>query len=194
MKIIDISQEITKCNVYPGDPIPKVLKVSDMNNGELYNLSEFKMCAHNGTHVDAPSHFIKNGKSIDQISLDRFVGWCYVSSFDGELKQEDAKQVLNTTLENNCLMILIKGDCIVTSSAAKVFSESNILLIGNESQSVGPIDSPMEVHKILLEKEIVLLEGINLKDVSVGKYFLCAQPLNINGIEGSPCRAILIKE
>ena len=66
------------------------------------------------------------------------------------------------------------------------------MLLGNESQSVGPVDSPMEVHIILLGSNIVLLEGINLKNVNEGKYYLCAQPLNIKGIEGSPCRAILI--
>mgnify|MGYP003315885256 CR=1 FL=1 len=189
--IIDISQEITKCNVYPGDPIPKVNRVSKMENGDLYNLSEISMCAHNGTHVDAPAHFIKDGKTIDQIPLEYFVGTCYVYTHSGNITEKDALNILNKIDDTDKL--LIKGDAIIIKESAQIFKDSNIKLIGTESQSVGPIDSPMEVHQILLGKEIVLLEGLNLKNVEDGIYYLCAQPLNFKGIEGSPCRAILIK-
>lgn len=188
--IIDISQEITKCKVYPGDPSPKVRKISDMNNGDMYNLSEFSMCSHNGTHVDAPSHFIQNGKTIDEIPLEYFVGECYVSECSGNLSKDDAFKVIDKA--KGCKRILLKGDVVVTKDAADVFKKANLMLLGNESQSIGPVDSPMEVHIILLGSNIVLLEGINLKNVNEGKYYLCAQPLNIKGIEGSPCRAILI--
>ena len=70
--IIDISQEITNCKVYPGDPKPSIKKISEMEKGNLYNLSTISMCAHNGTHIDAPFHFIKDGKTIDQISLNLY--------------------------------------------------------------------------------------------------------------------------
>lgn len=193
--IIDISLEITKCKVYPGDPKPVVKELMKIENGDMYNLSMFSMCAHNGTHVDAPAHFLRKGKTIDQIPLNHFVGECYVCEFNGELNANDAFEILKKAKELEAdSRILIKGDCVVSASCAKVFSEANLLLIGNESITVGPFDSPMEVHKILLEKDIVLLEGINLSNVNPGKYFLAAQPLNIKGIEGSPCRAILIKE
>ena len=88
--------------------------------------------------------------------------------------------------------ILIKGDAEVSAEAAKVFTESNILLLGNESQTVGPENAPMEVHLILLGAGTVLLEGIRLAEVSEGVYFLNAAPLNLSGADGSPCRAILI--
>ena len=73
-----------------------------------------------------------------------------------------------------------------------MFAESNILLLGNESQTVGPENAPMEVHLILLGAGAVLLEGIRLAIVSEGVYFLNAAPLNLSGADGSPCRAILI--
>ena len=73
-----------------------------------------------------------------------------------------------------------------------MFAESNILLLGNESQTVGPENAPMEVHLILLGAGAVLLEGIRLAEVSDGVYFLNAAPLNLSGADGSPCRAILI--
>ncbi len=88
--------------------------------------------------------------------------------------------------------ILIKGNVVVTEDGARIFAENDVWLLGVESQSVGPIDSPMEVHKILLQKETVLLEGIRLTDVHEGVYFLNAAPLNLGGCEGSPCRAVLI--
>lgn len=193
--IIDISQEITRCKVYPGDPIPNITKISSMEKGDLYNLSSIFMCAHNGTHVDAPSHFIKEGNTIDKIPLEYFVGECYVHSHNGEVNELDAFKIIEKAKLNNAKdRILIKGNCVITKYAAQVFKKEKIKLLGNESQSVGPIDSPMEVHQILLSENIVLLEGIVLNTVKDGKYYLCAQPLNIKGIEGSPCRAILISE
>ena len=192
--IIDISQEISKCKIYPGDPKPIISKLYDMSKGDLYNLSSFSMCVHNGTHVDSSKHFFENGKSIDEIELERFVGECSVWFHEGEINSNDAINILekaNSYKANK--RILIKGNCVVTKEAAVIFSKADIFLIGNESQSVGPEDSPLEVHNILLGKDIILLEGIMLSNVPEGKYFLCAQPLNIKGIEGSPCRAILIK-
>ena len=76
--------------------------------------------------------------------------------------------------------------------AAKVFASSNILLLGNEAQTIGPQSAPMAVHLALLSADVVLLEGIRLADVSEGIYFLNAAPLNLEGADGSPCRAVLI--
>jgi arylformamidase len=90
--------------------------------------------------------------------------------------------------------ILIKGSAVVSSEAAKVFASNGILLLGNESQTVGPEDAPMEVHLILLGSGVVLLEGIRLGEVEEGRYFLCAAPLNLSGADGSPCRAVLIAD
>ena len=78
------------------------------------------------------------------------------------------------------------------SEAAKVFAASEILLLGNESQTVGPENAPMAVHKILLSANVVLLEGIRLSNVPEGVYLLSAAPLNLSGSEGSPCRALLV--
>ena len=76
--------------------------------------------------------------------------------------------------------------------AARVFASSDILLLGNESQTVGPQDTPMEVHLVLLGADVILLEGIRLAEVPEGVYFLNAAPLNLSGADGSPCRAVLI--
>ena len=195
MKIYDISLEIFGCQVYPGDPTPQKRVLSSMEKGDLYNLTAFSMCAHNGTHIDAPFHFIKGGKTVDFIGLDTFIGMAYVAEYNGIVSADDATEILEKAKKQNpeaAKRILIKGEAEVSAEAAKVFAESNILLLGNESQTVGPENAPMEVHLILLGAGVVLLEGIRLSEVSEGVYFLNAAPLNLSGSDGSPCRAVLI--
>ena len=194
MRIIDISQEVFSCEVYPGDPKPEQEKICRMDQGELYNLSAFSMCAHNGTHIDAPSHFIKDGKSVDEIPCDRTVGYCYVAEHSGDITAEDADFILKkATARDASERILISGDVTVTEAAAEVFAKADLMLLGNEGQTVGPQDAPMKVHQILLGAETVLLEGIILRNVPEGKYFLSAIPLNLKDFDGSPCRAYLIE-
>ena len=195
MKIYDIAQEVFGCRVYPDDPTPAKSVIRSIEKGDLYNLTEFSMCAHNGTHIDAPAHFFKDGKTVDEIGLESFIGMAYVSEHNGVVSGADALKIIEKAKEQNAdasKRILIKGDAEVSADAAKVFADSQILLLGNESQTVGPESAPMEVHKILLSAEVVLLEGILLADVAEGVYFLNAAPLNLSGAEGAPCRAVLI--
>ncbi len=194
-KIYDISQELINSNIYPGDPRPKLETIKDINN-DLYNLSLLHMCVHNGTHIDAPLHFIKDGNDVNQIDVNKFIGLCYVVSFNGIMSEDDAEKIIKkikiTNIEAS-RKLLLKGNTIVSSAAAKVFVKHNLDLVGTELLSVGDINAPMEVHKILLTKQIVLLEGIRLSNVHDGVYFLNCAPLAIANADGSPCRAILIK-
>ncbi|MBQ1744287.1 MAG: cyclase family protein [Clostridiales bacterium] len=197
MKIYDISQEVFGCAVYPGDPAPERQVMLSISEGKMCNLTAFNMCAHNGTHVDAPFHFINEGRTIDQVDIDRFVGYCYVASHDGNITAEDAKKIMDRAKDaagdTDCYnRILVKGEATMTEEAAKVFADNKIKLFGNESQTVGPLDAPMEVHLIMLGAEIVLLEGIRLSEVPDGVYLLNAAPLNLGGSDGAPCRAILM--
>ena len=195
MMIYDISQEVFGCCVYPGDPAPEKKTLCSTENGDVYNLTSFSMCAHNGTHIDAPFHFIKDGKTVDTICLDAFVGPAYVAEHHGPVTDEDAANILEKAEEKDpeaAKRILIKGDAVVSAEAAKVFASKEILLLGSESQTVGPENAPMEVHLILLGAGVVLLEGIRLSKVPEGVYFLNAAPLNLSGADGSPCRAILM--
>lgn len=201
MKIFDISQEVFSCAVFPGDPQPEKTVLMRIGEGEVCNLSEFRMCAHNGTHVDAPYHFYDDGKKIDEVALNRFVGYAYVAEHNGELTGADAERILESARkaviekesgDDASKRILVKGKAVVSEAAAKVFADNHILLYGNESQTVGPEDAPKNVHLTMLGAEIVLLEGIRLGEVEEGIYFLNAAPLNLGGADGAPCRAILI--
>lgn len=196
MKIYDISQEVFECKVYPGDPKPQRNILGKITDGDICNLTAFQMCAHNGTHVDAPYHFIKEGKTIDEIRLEKVVGMAYVAKHTGIVTAGDASTILNKAKmahQDSIRRILIKGDAEVSKEAATVFADAGIFLLGNESQTVGPENAPMEVHLRLLGKDIILLEGIRLAEVPEGVYLLNAAPLNLGGADGAPCRAILIK-
>ena len=195
MKIYDISQEVFGCQVYPGDPMPEKKELKSIEKGEVYNLTAFSMCAHNGTHIDAPRHFIKDGKTVDEMSLEAFIGMAYVVEYSGVVTENDATEIIEKAEKHNkeaAKRILIKGDVEISLEAAKVFASSNVLLLGNEPQTIGPKNAPMAVHLALLSANVVLLEGIRLAAVSEGVYFLNAAPLNLAGAEGSPCRAVLI--
>ena len=212
MKIYDISQEVFNCTVFPGDPQPKREVMMKIADGAICNLTALSMCAHNGTHVDAPYHFLDDGKTIDQVDLERFVGWAFVADHEGEVSAEDAKRILQKAstaaaakvsaaagiglsgeIPEASKRILIKGKSAVTLEAAEVFAKAGVLLLGNESQTVGPEDAPMQVHLKLLGVQVVLLEGIRLEAVPEGIYLLHAAPINLGGADGAPCRATLIE-
>ena len=195
MKIYDISQEVFSCQVYPGDPAPEREILKSMEDGEVYNLTALHMCAHNGTHIDAPFHFVPEGKTVEGIPLEAVVGMAYVAEHHGAVTGEDAAKILEKAKNQNpesAKRILLKGDVEVSLEAAKIFASAGILLLGNEPQTVGPQDAPMAVHLALLGGNVILLEGIRLEAVAEGVYFLNAAPLNLSGADGSPCRAVLV--
>ena len=122
MKIYDISQEVFGCQVYPGDPTLKKRVISSMEKGDLYNLTAFSMCAHNGTHIDAPFHFIKDGKTVDSVSLNTFIGMAYVEEYNGIVSADDATEILEKAKKQNseaAKRILIKGDSSAASDVYK---------------------------------------------------------------------------
>lgn len=192
--LIDISQEVFTCNVFPGDPPPVMDRVMSTDKGDVCNLTNFSMCAHNGTHIDAPFHFIGNGRKVDELGLEPFVGDCFVAVHEGDVLGSDAAEIMRKAKAAGAdKRILIKGKATVTAEAARVFADAELLLIGNESQTFGPENAPKQVHEILLGAQVVLLEGVVLSQADEGKYFLSAAPLNLGGCDGSPCRAYLMK-
>lgn len=195
MKIYDISQELFGCVVFPGDPAPERRILLETAKGDVCNLTAFSMCAHNGTHVDAPYHFLRDGKRVDQLALSTLIGYAYVAEVQGDVTARRAEEILREARARNAEAadrILIKGDAVVTIEAARVFASAGVKLVGNESQTVGPPDAPREVHLCLLGADVVLLEGIRLAQVPEGVYLLNCAPLNLGGADGAPCRATLV--
>ena len=190
MRIYDITQELFGGNVYPGDLTPTYNRVLKISNGDPCNLTTLQMCVHNGTHVDAPYHFYDEGKTIEGMDLERCVGPCTVI----DITEYDRNQLEDFLKNNKRKRLLLKGNQVVTLEIAKLLNQYEILLVGVEGQSVGPFEAPMPVHLELLEKDVVLLEGIVLKEVPCGNYFLFAAPLKLGGSDGAPCRAILLED
>jgi len=181
MKIIDITHELFSCRVFPGDKQPTFKRVRSIER-DNYNLTNISLCVHNGTHVDAPNHFIAGGKAVHELDLELFYGKCTVVEESG----------ITAALSSRYERLLIKGECEISDETARLIAGSNIRLLGVESQSVADIKSPMSVHKILLGQGIILLEGLDLSDAEPGEYILAAFPLKLEDADGSPVRAVLI--
>ena len=105
MKIYDISQELFGCCVFPGDPAPEKERVLSIADGDACNLTKLSMCAHNGTHLDAPFHFYKDGKTVDQLDLSKVIGEAKVVSFDGDLTEQDIDRICGDAPKR----LLLKG-------------------------------------------------------------------------------------
>ena len=191
MKIYDLSNDLLAGKSYPTHPAPSSTPLHSMEAGEVYNLTQLNLCTHTGTHVDAPRHFYKDGRTIDQVDLSKCVGECTVIEHTGLLTEREVESLALISKRK----LLIRGEHEMTNEAAKAFVAYGFEFIGVEGTTVGPENAPMAVHLTLLhpDAEIVIAENLNLQDVPVGEYFLCCQPLKLGGMDGSPCRPILIK-
>ena len=189
MKIYDISRDLIKTLPYPGDEPPRLRAVHRMKDGESYNLSRLETSMHAGTHVDAPLHFIANGKDIAAMPLTQFVGDCVVLT------------VPKTPLDAMYFMkrpfaprILLHGEGQLTESAIGYLYNQGCVLIGTNKQSIGSYSDELSVHVALLGYGVAVLENLELRNVPDGRYLLYAAPLKISGAEGAPCRAILVSD
>lgn len=185
MKIMDITRELFGAPVYPGDPKPELEPVRRIGDGDSCNLSVLHACLHNGTHLDAPRHFLADGDDAAQVPLDAVIGECSVVSWDGVLTGADAERLQPSLRER----VLFKGQVEITESAAFVLSDCQVRLVGVEAQTVGNA----AVHRQLLGGDVFLLEGVDLHAVSDGIYFLFAAPLKIKDADGTPVRALLLE-
>jgi len=195
MKIYDISQEVFESVTYPGDPKPQKQVIMSMKEGALYNLTGLSMGVHNGTHIDAPAHFIKDGKTIDEIPLDDFVGTAYVYYHNGKIDSDLADRIIAQAREAcgyDLKILLIRGRAAVSFDGAQVLARCGLTLLGCEYQSIATADAVIPVHRLLLDYGVKILEGLRLDFVEPGRYFLCAAPLKLGNTEGAPCRAFLI--
>lgn len=151
MNIIDISQEVLSCKVFPGDDSPRAERIKSMEQGELYNLSVFSMCAHNGTHIDAPFHFLKDGKTVERIPLTAFVGDCFVARHEGDVTAEDAREIMRKAENAGANeRILIAGAATLTLGAAEVFAEGAYFLSAAPLNFAGFDGAPCRAY--LIEK------------------------------------------
>ncbi len=193
MQIIDISKDITSCEIYPGDPEVKLSSVDTLESGGSCNLSAIYTGLHNGTHADAPLHFIADGDSIEKADLGVFIGECHVLEAPGRaLTGED----IDNLLPKDAKRVLLKsgGRAWLTKSAAEEIAFAGVKLIGTDALSVGTHGAQTEPHVALLREKVAVIENLELKSVKPGRYFMLAQPLKIGGAEAAPLRAVLLAD
>lgn len=193
MHIIDISNDLLTAEVFDGDPVPELTSVKSIGDGDICNLSALYTGLHNGTHMDAPLHFIDGGDSIDKLSPEVFIGPCTVLQVSPGII---TGEVVEEYFPRNVKRLLLKsnGRAYIHKSAADAMAYQGYTLIGTDGQTVEPQNSNGETHKSLLGYDIALLEGLNLSEVSNGEYFLIAPPVRISSAEAAPVRALLITD
>ncbi len=137
--IYDITQELFSCKVFPGDPAPKREILGEIAKGDIVNLTAFSMCAHNGTHVDAPSHFLADGKTLDELDPAIFLGDCYVVRHEGDVTAEDAHRMLAKAADAGAgERLLIAGRATVTLEAARIFADGPLEAFRQRKPDRGP--------------------------------------------------------
>ena len=193
---------------YPGDtPYSREL-VESIKGGGAYDLSKLVMSAHSGTHIDFPSHFIPNGKSAHKYGVQELILPALVLSIKSkesiqtsELEKADIKPgdailfKTNNSVSGQCKREKFSERFVyMTSEAADFCVEKKVGLVGIDYITIEKYsDDTFPAHRKILGNNILILEGINLKDVPAGKYTLFCFPLKIQNGEASPVRAILIK-
>ncbi|NUS73486.1 MAG: cyclase family protein [Corynebacteriales bacterium] len=192
-RIIDISIVIDdSMAVYPGDPAPRLnvmrAQWSDGSSSRLTELHNFT--THTGTHVDAPSHFVQGGKSLEQLELSRFFGPAEVVHTTSIVSEQDVPVVA----EGEAVLFHTGGAGHLSTEAAELLSEMSPSLVGIDSLSVDALGEEFPVHRLLLGAGIPLLEKLDLTGVPAGRYVLSALPLRIADADGSPVRAVLLAD
>lgn len=208
MRIYDITVPISEnVPVYEGDPQVEFEIAASISEGASANVSKVCMGVHTATHVDAPNHFIEGTKRVEELELEKLVGKARVIELNENVKAiepehlENLQQVervlfktRNSQFWNDESGEFQKNFTYVTPEAARVLAENNIKLVGIDYLSVEKFGSEdFATHKILLEKEIVIIEGLDLREVPAGDYELICLPLKIKGGagDGAPARTIL---
>jgi arylformamidase len=208
MKIYDITVPISEnVPVYEGDPKVKIDVAAAIKNGDAANVTQLCFGAHTATHVDAPSHFIDGTRKVHELDLAKLIGDCRVVEIEASATAIEPRHVENLGTVERILFKtrnsgfwnepetgFRKDFTYITPAAAQVLAEKNIKLVGIDYLSVEKFgSSDFATHLTLLEKEIVIIEGLDLREVAAGEYELICLPLKIISPtgDGAPARTIL---
>ncbi len=209
MTIFDISVTISpEMPVWPGDPAMEVSMALSMDRGDSVNVTQLRMTAHTGTHVDAPHHFLNDHRTIEDLALDVLTGPCYVMQLPDDVDEISAEVLDRMSIGANTTRLLFgtrnshlwahgqhefyKDFVAVSPDGAEWLVTHGIKLVGVDYLSVATFDDQYPTHLTLLKAGVIILEGLNLSQVPRGFYDLYCLPLKIKGADGAPARTILI--
>ncbi len=199
LKIHDLTCTISQdMRTYPGDPRPKFSPHATIKDN-IANVTRITLGSHTGTHVDAPWHFLQDGNSIDAEPLYKFIGEALVidASYTNNIKDKNFSSSGIKSDDDIVLIYTGTGDRLtdfayLDVSAAEWLIEHEVKCVGIDTASVEKYgDKDATVHKMLLEKQIGIIENLTNLGQFVGKrmFFVCL-PLPLKGIDGSPARAV----
>lgn len=193
MKIIDISNDLLTAEVYEGDPVPELAPVAEIKNGSTYNLNALYAGLHNGTHIDAPLHFLEDAPDIGTVSLETCIGPCRVIEVSpGIITGELVENAFPRGVER--ILLKSNGKAFIHETAAEAMAYYGCKLCGTDGLTVEPPHGTGQTHRAFLQENVVLLEGLNLSEVKNGEYFLIAPPVKICGAEAAFTRAVLVSD
>ena len=208
MRTYDVTLTISHdMPVWPGDVQPTLEMKSSIAAGGTANTSQITLSVHTGTHVDAPHHFLDNGRTVEGLSLDVLIGRAYVLHLPdvdvitaGLLEHADipprTRRLLFKTRNSEYWAKGIKefqpNFVGISADAAQFLVDRNVRLVGVDYLSVAPYKKSVPTHQILLRAGVVVVEGLDLSQVSQGRYTLHCLPLKMGGSDGAPARVILV--
>lgn len=210
MTIYDISLTISpSLPTWPGDPGLTLEQFEAMDQGAHVNVTRISSSVHLGTHVDAPHHFLNDGRTVEELPLDVLTGPCYVAQLPDGIDAITAEVLDRTEITPDMKRVLFgtsnshlwaKGETkfqedfvAITEDGAEWLVARGVQLVGVDYLSVAPFGDSEPTHKVLLKAGVVVVEGLNLSVVMRGFYDLYCLPLKIAGSDGAPARAILVQ-
>lgn len=209
MRTYDITLTISSdLVVWPGDPEIQLELVSKIQEGANANVSHITMGVHTGTHVDAPFHFIDGAETVENLDLRVLTGRAYVLHVPDDigliepafLEKSDipprTRRVLfrtrNSEMWKENARVFREDFVALNQQAAEYLINKGVKLVGVDYLSVAPFGDSVPTHQTLLKAGVVVVEGLNLAQVSQGRYTLYCLPLKLAGSDGAPARAILV--
>lgn len=200
MKLIDLTMPINESTpVYPGDPKPEFRQVSFCEKSG-YNEHRICMNTHFGTHIDAPWHMVEKGKRLTDFPIEKFVGRAVLIDVRG---QEEIDAELDGVKKNDMLLLrtdhtkkisspdFFTNKPVISRGFAERVVKKKISILGIDSFTPAPDSPPFEIHKYLLENEVLCLENlVNLDLIPKKTFTLYVLPLKLDRIDGAPCRVV----
>lgn len=210
MKIHDVTVPISAgVPIYAGDPIVSMSQAKSIADGNTANVSQLAFGVHTGTHVDAPNHFLDGTKRVHEIDPSKLIGPCRVIEIAEDVVSIEPKDIGEL---NNAERVLFKTRnsdfwsqpelgfrrdySYLSPETARMLVEKGVVLVGIDYLSIEKGGSPAHpVHTALLENEVVILEGVDLRGIRPGDYEIICSPLKYVGAggDGSPARTFLIE-
>ncbi len=208
MPIYDISLPLNDTlPIWPGDPPLEIVRTLSFSSGDEMNLSELSMSVHAGTHIDAPAHFLPSGVGIEAIPLEALVGEALVVDME-DADRIDEQGLAGKAIPKTARRVLFKTtnsldwaegetefrrDFVgLTQAGASWLTSQKLFLVGIDYLSIAVHGDERNVHRLLLEAGVVILEGLDLSRIPAGSYELFCLPLRLEGCEAAPARAILV--